>query len=299
MNRSIVEVCNKYGIKVDKIKLLSNYYIVSDEVKSYLLKNKNSSLKELFDYFDNINFNHYLRPLYGFDDYYEIYNYYDEVYSNEKKYNMLIDSLSELHKKSIYLEEIDGEFDKLYDDINNEISYLTNYYLDLQDYIERFSFPRLDYHYLIVNISSFNVLLNLAKKKLDDWYESSNHGIRKSIIVGYPNLDNFCSANSGYFKNFDYSKKDYFIYDLVDVFKDKYSDNLYNLFNTYIEFNKLTDSELKLFDSLICIPEKLEFSSNSYNNILCIKEALKYNNKVYEFFLEKNKEDQKTDETKF
>lgn len=298
MNKSISDVCNKYAINVDKIKLLSNYYIVFDEGKSYLLKNKNSSLKELFDYFDNINFNHYLRPLHGFDDHYEIYNYYDEVCSDEKKHNMLIESLSELHKKSMYNEENEN-FDKLYDSINNKINYLTNYYLDLQDYIERFSFPRLDYHYLIVNISSFNVLLNLAKKKLDDWYESSNHEIRKSIIVGCPTLDNFCSADYGYFINFDYYKKDYFIYDLVNVFKDKHSDNLYSLFNIYIEFNKLTDSELKLFDSLLCIPEKLEFSSNSYNNILCIKEALKYNNKIYEFFLEKNKEDQKTDKTKF
>ena len=179
------------------------------------------------------------------------------------------------------------------------IAYLTNYYLDLQDYIERFSFPRLDYHYLIVNISSFNVLLNFAKKKLDDWYENSNHEIRKSIIVGCPTLDNFCSGNSGYFVNFDYYKKDYFIYDLVSLFKDKYSDNLYNLFNTYNRYNKLTNSELELFDSLICIPKKLEFSSSSYDNILCIKEALKYNNKIYEFLLEKNEEDQKTDKTKF
>jgi len=53
------------------------------------------------------------------------------------------------------------------EEINNRIDYLTNYYLDLQDYIERFSFPRIDYYYLIKNISKFYKILEKAKYYLE------------------------------------------------------------------------------------------------------------------------------------
>lgn len=54
-----------------------------------------------------------------------------------------------------------------YKNVKDKIEYLRNYYLDLQDYIERFSFPRIDYYYLIKNISQFYVVLDKAKVILD------------------------------------------------------------------------------------------------------------------------------------
>ena len=56
---------------------------------------------------------------------------------------------------------------KDYKEIKDRIEYLTNYYLDLQDYIERFSFPRIDYYYLIKNISKFYIALDKAKYYLE------------------------------------------------------------------------------------------------------------------------------------
>ena len=53
--------------------------------------------------------------------------------------------------------------------LKESIDYLRNYYLDWQDYIERFSFPRMDYYYLLINISSFYKVLDLLSKKLEEW----------------------------------------------------------------------------------------------------------------------------------
>lgn len=53
--------------------------------------------------------------------------------------------------------------------LKETIDYLRNYYLDWQDYIERFSFPRMDYYYLLINISSFYKVLDLLSKKLEEW----------------------------------------------------------------------------------------------------------------------------------
>lgn len=54
------------------------------------------------------------------------------------------------------------------EEISNKIEYLINYYLDFQDYIERFSFPRIDYYYLIKNINKFYEVLEKAKYYLDN-----------------------------------------------------------------------------------------------------------------------------------
>ncbi len=53
------------------------------------------------------------------------------------------------------------------------INYLRDYYLDWQDYIERFSFPRMDYYYLIINISSFYNVLDICVDRLNNFDEEN------------------------------------------------------------------------------------------------------------------------------
>lgn len=58
---------------------------------------------------------------------------------------------------------------ELYEKIKETINYLRDYYLDWQDYIERFSFPRMDYYYLLINISSIYNMLDITYEKLEKW----------------------------------------------------------------------------------------------------------------------------------
>lgn len=60
--------------------------------------------------------------------------------------------------------------EELYKIIDDRITYIMNYYLDYQDYIENFEFPRVDYLFLIKNISIFYKSLNLSKEKINQWY---------------------------------------------------------------------------------------------------------------------------------
>ncbi len=57
----------------------------------------------------------------------------------------------------------------LYDALKETIEYIRDYYFDWQDYIERFSFPRLDYYFLIINISSFYKMIDLSFYRLEKW----------------------------------------------------------------------------------------------------------------------------------
>ena len=52
------------------------------------------------------------------------------------------------------------------------IDYLRDYYLDIQDYIEDYDFPRIDYYFLINNISIFYNSLNISKMLLDKWNDT-------------------------------------------------------------------------------------------------------------------------------
>lgn len=67
------------------------------------------------------------------------------------------------------------------------IDYLRDYYLDWQDYIERFSFPKMDYYFLIINISSFYNVLDIALNRLnfldEDNIEISLYYILKSLPI--------------------------------------------------------------------------------------------------------------------
>lgn len=83
--------------------------------------------------------------------------------------------------------------------IKEAIEYLRDYYLDWQDYIERFSFPRMDYYFLLINISSFYKMIDLAFNKLEE-YEKDNSELNllyvlismpKRISFGNSIYDNF------------------------------------------------------------------------------------------------------------
>lgn len=100
------------------------------------------------------------------------------------------------------------------DEINNKIEYLMNYYLDLQDYIERFSFPRIDYYYLLKNISKFYEVLNKAKYYLDNnekekaltllpqKIEFTNNIYQNTVIIKYAldYIDNILKKDKEYEK---------------------------------------------------------------------------------------------------
>lgn len=62
------------------------------------------------------------------------------------------------------------EIKKLFEET---INYLKDYYLDWQDYIERFSLPRMDYYFLITNISSFYNVLDVSLNRLNDIDENN------------------------------------------------------------------------------------------------------------------------------
>lgn len=74
----------------------------------------------------------------------------------------------------------------LYTLLEETIEYLRDYYLDWQDYIERFSFPRMDYYYLIVNISSFYWMIDNALYWLEEYNKNGEELYLYYVLISMP-----------------------------------------------------------------------------------------------------------------
>ena len=88
--------------------------------------------------------------------------------------------------------------------LNETINYLRDYYLDWQDYIERFSFPRMDYYFLLINISSFYKVLDIASYRLEKLDEENEELKLFYILSSIPIKINF---NSTIYNNILYINK--------------------------------------------------------------------------------------------
>lgn len=88
--------------------------------------------------------------------------------------------------------------------MNNElkeaIEYLRDYYLDWNDYIERFSFPRMDYYYLLINISSFYKMIDLSFYKLGKYEKNNNELNLLYVLICMPKKINFTTCIYDNFK---------------------------------------------------------------------------------------------------
>ena len=70
--------------------------------------------------------------------------------------------------------------------IKDTIEYLRDYYLDWNDYIERFSFPRMDYYFLLINISSFYKMIDKSFYYLDKYNENNDFLYLVYVLIFMP-----------------------------------------------------------------------------------------------------------------
>lgn len=294
----IKECCEKYDISPTKIEKHPLYIILYTKEKTYLLKEKDSSKKELFSYLESIHYPYYHSPQNELEDSYELYEYEEEKMDSQTKGHEIMKALGLLHQKTMITQDIEEEDRKeQYEKINGKIEEIRRYYQSLQEYIEQFSFPRVDYYYLINNISMFYQILFLSKNLLEEWYQLKPGKRRIALVLHNGSLKNY---HKDYFIDFSKCEKDDIIEDFLSTYQKEVGNlNMIELFSTYEKINPLTKEEKKLLFSLICIPEKIDFSSNIYKNTVEIQKKIAKIHETFLFLSEKNKENQKTDKKEF
>lgn len=293
MNEKLFELCKKYDISYSKITFYSSYILIDTSFNTYFFEEIEENI---LSYLNEIDFPFILTPIYSISSY-GLFPYYEDLYNSLEKEKKMIEVLSLLHQKTLQKAELtEDEKKEIYHEISSRIEKELNYYLDFQNRMEELdSFPRLDYYYLLNNISIFYQSLFLAKEKLEAWFLGDSI-LLKGFCIKNVSSSNFRFGEKIYFLNYR-SSFQFIAYNIVDFYREHYlNHSKLELFSIYEKNVLLSFSEWNLIFSLICIPKRIVFSDDIYHNTVLIQKTLEYMDRTFQFVSEKDKENQETDE---
>lgn len=273
----ISDLLKKYNLKSIKYEKKGNVLIVTTKDNKYVIKKKIEN-KDIYDYLYSRNFNYIPKVISDKNDSYEIKEYIEEVdMPDEQKLYDMVELLSLLHVKTTYFNEVDNfEYQTIYDDLNNNISYLFTHYNDVITLIETKVFMSPSEYLLARNISKIFNRLNEVKYDLDKWYEIVKDKEKTRYVVLYNNLDlsHFIRNETSYFINWDKSKIGMPIFDLYNLYLKNNNYNFNDLLNKYEEKYPLLDDEKMLLYILIKMPPLNQNFQNEFNNTCNIRKII-------------------------
>ena len=265
----------KYFSNIYKVIRKNNYIIIYTNLNKYLIRKNNRQTIYSLPIIDKYNN-------------YDICEYYDDLVDDKEKIKRIVSLLDLIHlNKYEYLNEED--YENIYKNINNKINMIMKYYLKLQDELECFLYPRIDYLLLLENISLFYKILDICREKNEYWYSLKNKKIRKTLCINNIDLDNFICNDKDYIIDFNECTSDLIIIDYVKLYRNVEYD-------ISIDFSL---EEFNLFLTYISLPSIIELSNNIKNNIVIIKNEINYIKRVFKLILKQNENNQETDKNEF
>ena len=283
--KKIKEYLKKLNIKPIKYEIINNTIIVTTDKNKYIIK-KNTNKNQIFEYLTTRNFNYYPKIIY--QDEYNIFEYVNTIdMPDEQKILDLIELVALLHSKTTYYEEIDKEeYKKIYEDINNNILYLNNYYTKLIDKAEQQIYMSPSNYLLALNISKIYGSLTFCKVQIDKWYKIINQKEkhRVSVIHNNLNINHFIKNDIPYLISWEKSKIDIPIFDIYKLYKRHYKNfDFESILKKYEKIYPLLEEEKILFITLISLPELIEEKKTEYEKCIEIGNLIDYLDKTEKF----------------
>ena len=275
------KILKKNSLRVNSYEKNGRVIIIGTQDGKYVIK-KTKDNKEIFNYLITRNFNYY-PDIIDYSDNYEITKYINNIeIPEEQKINDLIKLVAHLHLKTTYYKELDNsQYKQIYEDLNNNIEYLTEYYNDLINIIDTKVYMSPPEYLLARNISIIFSSLNYCHNKLEEWYKDvcKLDKYRVAVIHNNLKLSHFIKNHNDYLISWDKSKIDSPIFDLYKLYNNHVLDfNFEDILKKYEEIYPLTKEELNLFKILISMPNKIEFESSNYETCKNIGKEL---DKIY------------------
>ncbi len=278
-SRSIESIKEAY--KPYKYTIKGNVHILNSTSGDIVVKDKKGNPKELYDYLYSRNFSN-IPPL--IDDNRDgvvIYGYVpDTNMPKEQKANDLIKVLANLHQKTTYYKEVStDEYQKIYDQLKEQIEYLKYYYNATFDEFFKEIYPSPSHYFLLTNISKILASFDFALHELENWYEKVSvlKKYRVCQVHNKVSLDHFHKSDKEYLISWEDSRRDSPILDLVKFYKEEYFDLPFTtLLANYQKINPLSEEEKQLFFIVISIPYKVDFKGSEIKVFQKIREVLDY-----------------------
>lgn len=277
---------------MSKITYKNSIKIITINNEKYVYKLKKENNKNIYNYLKKNNFLNFLEPI-DENEKYEIFEYIEQdQIPTQHIYKELIYLMSLLHIKTTTYNKISLEkTNKIYNENKEKITYLQNYYFDLQDYLETKEVPSPAALLLLKNISKFHKLLKLAINKLEEWYIEKQKNTKERITYIHNNLsiDHILKKDKYYLISWEKSRKDLVIYDFINFYKNDFNKiDMFSLFEQYQQKYTFMKDEMLLFESLISIPDKILFNKNNFVNIIEVCAQIDYVEKTTDFILKNN-----------
>ena len=293
MNKKLRDILITHQIHPKSYQKKKNVYIVSDGSKVYVIK-LNTNNYDIYKYLLSRDFLYFPNNYSDIDDDYDLMEFIDDLLvTREQKINDYVHVLAILHYKTSYKREIDlDEIKEKYEGITNRLTYLQNYYHNLNNMIDKESFLSPAMYLLVRNISLIYKILEKSLISLNKIYSNvkNEKSIRVSLIHNNIDLSHLINNNHIYLISWDKARFDIPIYELEVFFRKYYRDiEISDFLKEYNLINKLSLDEEKLLLILLAIPQELSFTNNTYLDTKTVNDEIDYLNKVYELLkIDKN-----------
>ena len=285
----------KYNIIPTGYEYKNNVKIIETKNNKYVLKRNKNNILDIFNYLHLKNFN-YFPNVYNKDrnDLYEIYEYVDSSdISNYEKSEEIIYLLSLLHNKTTSYKDIDiDEYKKIYEDIFNKLNELEEYYISLNNEIDKEIYMSPSNYLLVRNITKIYSAIYYCKTELEEFYNIVKDNPKKRVSLIHNNIDlsHLLRNENSYLISWDNAKFDIPVYDLIKFYKKNYNDvDFTNLFKLYESKYPLHNEERKLLFISLSIPDKLDLrSDDEFLKTKKVNDLLLYLQKTDDIILQYN-----------
>ena len=283
----INEAFKKYSLVPVRYENIGKARIISTNRGKYVYK-KGCVNAKILNYLKTRNFDYLPVFINDYSDDFQISEYLDDFdIPPEQKIIDMISLVALLHSKTTHYKEIDTEeYEQLYEDLDNNITYLYSYYTDLITIIESKVYMSPSEYLLARNIGAVYDCLDECKIRLDVWHKlvSEKRKQRRVVLHNNLKLDHFIRNDNSYLISWDKAKVDSPVFDLYKLYLNHVLDfNFNDILKIYEKNYPLMDDEKELFFILISLPKIVDFKSSEYKNTKKINEAILQIYKTREF----------------
>ena len=293
MNDELRKIIKKRGIHPISYTKKGKVYIIKEKKHSFVIK-LNTNNYDIYKYLLSRDFLYFPENFSYKNSNYDIYEYIPDIKEEyEQKLEDLIIIISKLHSKTSYRREIDlDDIKSIYEDTKSKIEKIRQYYVRLNDSIDKELFLSPVNYLLARNISLIYYALDISNKYIDEWYKHiiKEKGLRVALLHNNISIDHLIIDDKKYLISWDYAYFNNPIYDIENFYRKYYYYlELQDVLQIYEKNNKLYNLEYKLLFALLLIPKIIDASSNSLLDIEKTNNEILYLNKVITF-LKNNKE---------
>ncbi len=247
----------------------------------FVVKPKEKDLKEVYQYLQSRNFSSFPPLVDESRDGVHVFTYVEDILMpQEQKAQDLMDVIASLHQKTTFFKNVSQDtYQEIYEAIDSNILYLSQYYNDLFEQCFQEVYPSPSHYLFLRNCSKILSSLDFSKRELDEWFElvKTQGRQRVSFIHNNLSLDHYLKSDQDYLISWEKSKIDSPVLDLVHFYQKEYFDvEFQTLFQKYQEKYPWNEEEKKLFFILISLPRKMEFTDSEFQNCKNVRESLDY-----------------------